>query len=49
MSISLAADDEELRVAPIIHIMAVLSLPDPLVSLKRIKIEILKFQTHVFR
>ena len=35
MSISLAADEEELRLVPIIHIMAVLSLPpDPLVSLK---------------
>lgn len=34
MSISLAADEEELRLVPIIHIMAVLSLPpDPLVSL----------------
>jgi len=31
---SLAADEEELRLVPIIHIMAVLSLPpDPLVSL----------------
>lgn len=34
MSMSLAADEEELRLVPIIHIMAVLSLlPDPLVSL----------------
>ena len=33
MSISLAADDVEFKVAPIIHIMAVLSVPEPFVSL----------------
>ena len=33
MSISLAADEVEFKVAPIIHIIAVLSVPEPFVSL----------------
>ena len=48
MSMSLAADEEELRLVPIIHIMAVLSLlPDPLVSLKE-TIKILKIRQNEF-